>query len=76
MKPVLTFHAVCVSQEVLQEETRQKLSLNTRLRQMEDEHHSLKEQLEEEEAAKRNLEKNMSTLQTQVCSFSVWVDVI
>lgn len=40
--------------------------MNTRLRQLEDEHHGLKEQLEEEEEAKRNLEKQMSTLQTQV----------
>lgn len=54
------------SQEVLQEETRQKLALNTRLRQLEDEQNGLKEQLEEEEAAKRNLEKQMSTMQTQV----------
>lgn len=33
---------------------------------MEDEKNSLKEQLEEEEDAKRNLEKQMATLQAQV----------
>lgn len=56
-------------QELLQEETRQKLALNTRLRQLEDEQHSLREQLDEEEAAKKNLEKQMSTMQAQVLQF-------
>lgn len=51
---------------MLQEETRQKLSLSTRLRQMEDEQNNLREQLEEEEEGKRNVEKQVSTLQSQV----------
>lgn len=51
---------------MLQEETRQKLSLSTRLRQMEDEQNSLREMLEEEEEVKKNMEKQVSTLQTQV----------
>lgn len=55
-----------VPQELLQEETRQKLSLNSRLRQLEDEQHNLKEQLEEEEEAKRNVEKQLQTVQAQV----------
>ncbi|KAG7239737.1 hypothetical protein INR49_028568, partial [Caranx melampygus] len=42
-------------QELLQEETRQKLSLGTRLRQLEDEQNNLREQLDEEESAKKNL---------------------
>lgn len=53
-------------QELLQEETRQKLSLNTRLRQLEDEQNNLKEQLEEEEEAKRNVEKQLQAAQAQV----------
>lgn len=51
---------------MLQEETRQKLSLSTRLRQMEDEQTGLQEMLEEEEESRRNLEKQISTLNTQV----------
>lgn len=53
-------------QELLQEETRQKLSLSTRLRQMDDEQNGLREMLEEEEEAKKNVEKQISTLQAQV----------
>lgn len=51
---------------MLQEETRQKLSINTRMRQLEDEQNNLKEQLEEEEEAKRNLEKQLVAAQAQV----------
>lgn len=57
---------LAVPQELLQEETRQKLSLNTRLRQLEDEQNNLKEQLEEEEEAKRNVERQLQSVQTQV----------
>uniref|UniRef100_A0A6Q2YEP3 Myosin-9 n=1 Tax=Esox lucius TaxID=8010 RepID=A0A6Q2YEP3_ESOLU len=53
-------------QGLLQEETRQKLALSTRLRQMEDEKGNLKETLEEEEGAKKNLEKQLYALQSQV----------
>lgn len=53
-------------QEQLQEENRQKLSLSTRLKQLEDEKNSFREQLEEEEEAKRNLEKHVASLQAQV----------
>uniref|UniRef100_A0A8B9RC26 Myosin-9 n=1 Tax=Astyanax mexicanus TaxID=7994 RepID=A0A8B9RC26_ASTMX len=61
----------CVSlcsavQELLQEETRQKLSMGTRLRQLEDEQNSLREQLEEEEEARKNVEKQLQTSQAQV----------
>uniref|UniRef100_A0AAX7V8K9 Myosin-9 n=1 Tax=Astatotilapia calliptera TaxID=8154 RepID=A0AAX7V8K9_ASTCA len=52
--------------ELLQEETRQKLSVNTRLRQLEDEQNNLKEQLEEEEEAKRNVERQLQTVQAQL----------
>uniref|UniRef100_A0A8C4ZJD4 Myosin-9 n=1 Tax=Gadus morhua TaxID=8049 RepID=A0A8C4ZJD4_GADMO len=54
------------TQELLQEETRQKLAVNTRLRQLEDEQHNLREMLEEEEESKRSVEKQVATLQTQL----------
>uniref|UniRef100_A0AAR2KTR7 Myosin-9 n=1 Tax=Pygocentrus nattereri TaxID=42514 RepID=A0AAR2KTR7_PYGNA len=52
--------------ELLQEETRQKLSFGTRLRQLEDEQNGLKEQLEEEEEARRNVEKQLQAAQAQL----------
>lgn len=48
------------------EETRQKLQLSTKLRQVEDDKNSLQEQLEEEMEAKRNVERHVSTLNIQV----------
>ncbi|XP_078286552.1 myosin-9 isoform X2 [Rhinoraja longicauda] len=54
------------TQELLQEETRQKLSFGTKLRHTENEYNRIHEQLEEEEEAKRNLEKQLSVLQTQL----------
>lgn len=53
-------------QELLQEETRQKLNVSTKLRQLEDERNSLQEQLDEETEAKQNLERHISTLNIQV----------
>lgn len=53
-------------QELLQEETRQKLSQGSRLRQLEDEQNNLREQLEEEEEAKKNVEKQLQMVQAQV----------
>jgi hypothetical protein len=50
------------------EETRQKLSLNTKLRQLEDEQNGLREQLEEEEESKKNVEKQLLMVQAQVSS--------
>lgn len=57
---------ICLQQEVLQEETRQKLSMGSRLRQMEDEQNNLREQLEEEEESKKNVEKQLHTVTAQV----------
>lgn len=57
---------LCLLQELLQEETRQKLSHSTRLRQLEDEQNNLREQLEEEEESKRNVEKQLQMVQAQV----------
>uniref|UniRef100_A0AAR2LIN6 Myosin, heavy chain 10, non-muscle n=1 Tax=Pygocentrus nattereri TaxID=42514 RepID=A0AAR2LIN6_PYGNA len=53
--------------ELLQEETRQKLNLSSRIRQLEEEKSALQEQQEEEEEARRNLEKQLATLQSQLC---------
>lgn len=55
-----------VWQELLQEETRQKLNLSSRIRQLEEEKNNLQEQQEEEEEARKNLEKQMLALQAQV----------
>lgn len=66
---VLTFNIGLVQnkQELLQEETRQKLNLSSRIRQLEEEKNSLQEQQEEEEEARKNLEKQVLALQAQVC---------
>lgn len=53
-------------QELLSEETRQKLNLSGRLRQMEEDRNSLMEQLEEETEAKRAVERQVSNLNMQV----------
>lgn len=50
----------------MQEETRQKLNLGSRVRQLEEEKNTLLEQQEEEEEARRNLEKQLQTVQAQV----------
>uniref|UniRef100_A0A8C2H7R5 Myosin, heavy chain 11b, smooth muscle n=1 Tax=Cyprinus carpio TaxID=7962 RepID=A0A8C2H7R5_CYPCA len=52
--------------ELLADETRQKLNFSTRLRQMEDERNSLLEQTEEEAEARRNVERQASSLTTQL----------
>lgn len=62
---------VCVRliQELLSEETRQKLNLSGRLRQMEEDRNSLIEQLEEETEVKRAVERQVSSLNMQVSHF-------
>lgn len=59
------------SQELLQEETRQKLNLSGQVRQLEEEKTTLVEQQEEEEEARRSLEKQLQTLQVQVGSSTI-----
>lgn len=54
------------SQEQLQEETKTKLALSSRLRQLESERENLQEQLDEEEEGKKNLEKQLAIVSTQV----------
>lgn len=48
------------AQAALEEETKQKLSLSSKLRQLESNKDALQEQFEEEEEAKKNLEKQVS----------------
>ncbi|CAG02247.1 unnamed protein product, partial [Tetraodon nigroviridis] len=57
---------VVLLQELLSEETRQKLNLSGRLRQMEEDRNSLIEQLEEETEAKRVVERQVSNLSMQL----------
>ncbi|XP_018081713.1 myosin-10 isoform X7 [Xenopus laevis] len=54
------------TQELLQEETRQKLNFSSRVRQLEEEKNNLMENLEEEEAAKAQLNRQIQTLQQQL----------
>ncbi|PWA15527.1 hypothetical protein CCH79_00014746 [Gambusia affinis] len=54
------------TQELLQEETRQKLNLSSRLRQLEEEKAALQEQQEEDEEARKNLEKQLLSVQAQL----------
>ncbi|XP_063701488.1 myosin heavy chain, non-muscle isoform X2 [Culicoides brevitarsis] len=52
------------SQQLLEEETRQKLALSSKLRQLESEKESLQEQLEDDEETKKNFEKKIAELNT------------
>lgn len=52
-------------QEVLQEETKQKLALSARLRQLESEKESLNDQFDELREQRQNLEKQFAALQQQ-----------
>uniref|UniRef100_A0A8C9VHW4 Myosin heavy chain 10 n=1 Tax=Scleropages formosus TaxID=113540 RepID=A0A8C9VHW4_SCLFO len=62
----LSYHFKFIYLELLQEETRQKLNLSSRIRQLEEEKNTLQEQQEEEEEARKNLEKQLSTSQAQL----------
>lgn len=58
--PALRNQLLCLFQQTqLEEETRQKLALSSRLRQLESEKEALQEQVEEEEEAKKNLDKQI-----------------
>lgn len=50
------------SQQLLEEETRQKLALSSKLRQLESEKEALQEQLEDDEEAKKSFEKKIAEL--------------
>uniref|UniRef100_A0A8C9THD4 Myosin heavy chain 10 n=1 Tax=Scleropages formosus TaxID=113540 RepID=A0A8C9THD4_SCLFO len=70
----LSYHFKFIYLELLQEETRQKLNLSSRIRQLEEEKNTLQEQQEEEEEARKNLEKQLSTSQAQVRSIQTLDD--
>ena len=57
------------SQDMLQEETRHKLALQSKLRQAEEKLEGLADQVDEEEEAKRNLETKCTSLNQQVISY-------
>lgn len=65
------------AQTALEEETKQKLALSSKLRQLESDKEALQEQMEEEEEAKKNLEKQVSSgffflfYRTDYCVFNV-----
>nr|NP_726506.1 zipper, isoform B [Drosophila melanogaster]AAM70805.1 zipper, isoform B [Drosophila melanogaster] len=54
------------AQQLLEEETRQKLGLSSKLRQIESEKEALQEQLEEDDEAKRNYERKLAEVTTQM----------
>lgn len=54
------------SQQLLEEETRQKLALSSKLRQLETEREALQEQLDEDEERKKSYEKKMAELTYQM----------
>ncbi|XP_067128041.1 LOW QUALITY PROTEIN: myosin heavy chain, non-muscle-like [Centruroides vittatus] len=54
------------AQELLQDETRQKLALSSKIRQLESELESIKDQLDEEEEQKKNLEKQATQFNLQI----------
>lgn len=60
-------------QELLSEETRQKLNLSGRLRQLEEDKGRLMEQLEEEMEAKQAVERQASSLSMQVSHAGSWI---
>ncbi|KAH8346370.1 hypothetical protein KR084_008626, partial [Drosophila pseudotakahashii] len=54
------------AQQLLEEETRQKLGLSSKLRQIESEKEALQEQLEEDDEAKRNFERKLAEVTAQM----------
>ncbi|KQS63168.1 uncharacterized protein Dere_GG19865, isoform D [Drosophila erecta] len=54
------------AQQLLEEETRQKLGLSSKLRQIESEKEALQEQLEEDDEAKRNYERKLAEVTAQM----------
>lgn len=59
-------HTLLCPQESLQDETRQKMTLATRVRALEEEKNGLMERLEEEEERSKELSRQIQTLSQQV----------
>lgn len=69
-KSAATFEAQLAEvQEVLAEETRQKLALSSRLRQLESEKENLNDQFDEARESMQNLEKQLAVAQQQLIEF-------
>lgn len=66
--PMPDMHSPLYLQELLQEETRAKLALGSRVRALEAEVAGLREQLEEEAAARERAGRELQTAQVQVRS--------
>ena len=62
------------SQEILQEETRQKLAAQSRVRQLEEAMEAAQDQLEEEEEARRALENKITHLNASVQEYKKRLD--
>lgn len=62
----------CIFQDMVEEETRGKLSAQAKFRQEQDEKESLRDRLEEEEEAKKSLEKQVQDLQQKVFLFCLY----
>lgn len=65
-KAVCVYVCVVLLQELLQDETRQKLALGSRVRALEDEKAALTERVEEEEGKTRELTRQIQTYTQQV----------
>lgn len=66
MRSVHTHTSLFCPQESLQDETRQKMTLATRVRALEEEKNGLMERLEEEEERSKELSRQIQTLSQQV----------
>lgn len=66
MRNLYTQTSLSCPQESLQDETRQKMTLATRVRALEEEKNGLMERLEEEEERSKELSRQIQTLSQQV----------
>lgn len=70
----MTFSVLSVlCQEMLQEETRQKLALGSRVRALEEERNGLLERVEEEEERAKELTRQIQTHTQQVHSHALYL---
>ena len=57
------------AQELLQDETRQKLQSQSRVRQLEEQWEAAQDQLEEDEEARKSMENKINHLNAAVCTY-------
>ena len=65
-KDAMFSHKPCIFKELVQDETRGKLAAQAKARQEHDEKEALQDRLEEEEEARKHLEKQNQDLQAKV----------